>query len=181
MRALILAAALLAAAPALAQTPGPATAAAERPAPRQTAAAVAGRIRDLYFDPAAGDRIADALEAEAAAGAFDSLTDPRDLAAALSRRLRPLDAHFNVAWDANAPAGPAPMMRRPAPEGAAPAAGEAAPRLARPANPAEARGHYGFRKVEILPGNVGYIDLRQFSNIDFDNPADPARRAADAA
>jgi C-terminal processing protease CtpA/Prc len=45
----------------------------------------------------------------------------------------------------------------------------------------EARGHYGFRKVEILPGNVGYIDLRQFSNIDFENPADPARRAADAA
>ena len=45
----------------------------------------------------------------------------------------------------------------------------------------EARGHYGFRRVEILPGNVGYIELRQFSNIDFDNPDDPARRAADAA
>lgn len=176
MRALILAAALLAAAPALAQAPEPAAAVAERPAPRQTVAAVAGRIRDLYFDPAAGDRIADALEAEAAAGAFDDLTDPRDLAAALGRRLRPLDAHFNVAWDANGPAGPAPVMRRRAPEGAAPA-----PRVARPANPGEARGHYGFRKVEILPGNVGYIDLRQFSNIDFDNPADPARRAADAA
>lgn len=182
MRALILAAALLAAAPALvhAQT-APTPAAAAQPSPRETVRAVAGRIRDLYFDPAAGARIADALEAEAAAGSFDSLTDQRDLAATLSRRLRPLDAHFNVAWDPNAPAGPAPMMRRPPPAGAAPAAGEPIRRLARPANPGEVRGNFGFRKVEILSGNVGYIDLRQFSNIDFDNPADPARRAADSA
>jgi len=179
MRALVLAAVLLGAAPAAvhARTSPPQAAQAGQFTPRQTVAAVAGRIRDLYFDPAAGDSIADALEAEAAAGAFDDLTDERDLAAALSRRLRPLDAHFNVAWDANAPAGPVPARRAPTP-GAAPAAGDAA---RPPANPMEARGHYGFRKVEILPGNVGYIDLRQFSNIDFDNPADPARRAADAA
>jgi hypothetical protein len=178
MRALIFAAALMAAFPAFAQT--------ATPTPRETANAVAGRIRDLYFDPAAGDRIADGLEAESAAGAFDALTDQRDLAAALSRRLRPLDAHFNVAWDPNAPAAPGPgagpvrVVRAPGTPPPSGAAGEPV-RRARAANPMEARGHYGFRKVEILPGNVGYIDLRQFSNIDFENPADPARRAADAA
>ncbi|MDI1325830.1 MAG: S41 family peptidase [Brevundimonas sp.] len=172
MRALFFAAALIAAFPALAQTPPP----------RETVEAVAGRIRDLYFDPVAGDRIADELEAESATGAFDALTEERDLAAALSRRLRPLDAHFNVAWDPNAPArpGPGPVVRAPGSPSAA-GAGEPMRRLARPANPMEARGHYGFRKVEIQPGNIGYIDLRQFSNIDFDDPADPARRAADAA
>ena len=187
MRAMILAAALLAAAPALVHArTAPAQTAAAQPSPRETVAAIAGRIRDLYFDPAVGDRIADALEAEAGAGAFDSLTDQRDLAATLSRRLRPLDAHFNVAWDPNAPAGPpaggGPQRGRRDPGSPPPAgAGEPGPRLARPANPMEARGHYGFRKVEILPGNVGYIDLRQFSNIDFANPDDPARRAADSA
>ena len=182
MRAMILAAALLAVAPAIvhAQT-APATAVAVQPSPRETVAAIAARIRDLYFDPVVGDQIADALETEAAAGAFDALTDQRDLAATLSRRLRPLDAHFNVAWDPNAPAGPAPAIRRPPPPGAAPAGGDPVRRLARPANPGEMRSNFGFRKVEILPGNVGYIDLRQFSNIDFDNPADPARRAADSA
>ena len=182
MRALILAAALAAIAPACvhARTPAPTSAAGVQFAPRQTVTAIAGHIRDLYFDPVVADRIADALEAEAAAGAFDRYTDQRDLAAALGRRLRPLDAHFNVAWDPNAPAGAGPV-RRPPPGAAAPGAGEAAPRPARPINPMEARGHYGFRRVEILPGNVGYIELRQFSNIDFDNPDDPARRAADAA
>lgn len=179
MRIVLIAAALLAAEPALALPPvGPtqAGAQAERPSPRQTAEAVAARIRELYFDPAVAGRIASELEAAAASGAFDQLTDGRDLAAELSRRLRPLDAHFNVVWDPNAPAGPAPgagpMRVRRNPD---------SPPPARPANPMEARGHYGFRKVEILPGNVGYIDLRQFSNIDFANPADPARRAADAA
>lgn len=177
MRALLFAAALMAAVPAFAQT--------QAPTPRETAEAVASRIRDLYFDPVAGDRIADGLEVESAAGAFDALTDPRDLAATLSRRLRPLDAHFNVAWDPNAPAGPGQgagpqrVVRGPGSPSHG-GAGEPARRV-RPVNPMEARGHYGFRKVEILPGNVGYIDLRQFSNIDFGNPADPARRAADAA
>jgi len=178
MRTLILAAivATLGAGPALGQNPPDpaprAATSAETPAPRVTVGAIAGRIRDLYFDPVRADEIATALEAESAAGAFDALTDPRDLAAALSARLRPVDAHFNV-------------IHEPQPPGAGPQAGTGGGPVAgpRPRGPnlAEARGHYGFRKVEILSGNVGYIDLRQFSNIDFGNPADPARRAADAA
>ena len=180
MRALIIAAALLAAAPALvhaqaAPTAGPVAGAAEQPTPRRVVVAVAARIRSLYFDPAVGARIAADLEAESEAGTFDALTDGRDLAATLSRRLRPLDAHFNVDFDPAAPSVPV-NLRPPAPLGAPGAGGPP-----RGPNPAEVRGHFGFRKVEILPGNIGYIDLRQFSNINFSNPADPARRAADAA
>ncbi len=170
MRHLLIAAALLAATPALAQQPLAPVAAAERQTPRQTAEAVAARIRQLYFDRAAAERIAGDLEQAAASGAFDALTDGPDLAAALSARLRPADAHFNVAYDPDAPvARPRPGEGGPAPRP-----------VARGPNP-EARAHYGFRKVEILPGNIGYIDLRQFSNIDFSNADDPARKAADAA
>ena len=178
MRALILATILLAAAPAHAQTAptsNSAERAVEQPTPRQIVTELAARIRGLYFDPVVGARIAADLEAESEAGAFDALTDGRDLAAALSSRLRPLDAHFNVAFDPSAPA--VPTVPRAAPPQRAPGVG-APPRGP---NPAEVRSNFGFRKVEILPGNVGYIDLRQFSNINFDNPADPARRAADAA
>ncbi|GAA0869033.1 hypothetical protein GCM10009116_08690 [Brevundimonas basaltis] len=173
MRIVLIAAALLAAGPVFA-LPSPApmmgVAQAEQPTPRQTAGAIAERIRALYFDPAAAERIAAELEAAAASGAFDGLTDRRDLAAELRTRLRPADAHFNVVYDPDAPV--APVRRRP-PEGAAPPQ--------RPVDPMEARTHYGFRRAEILPGNVGYIDLRQFHDIDFANPVDPARTAADAA
>lgn len=170
MRALIFAAVMAVATPVFAQTQ-------PVPAPRETAAAVAGRIRELYFDPAKAEQVAAALEAEAAAGAFDALTDPSDLAAALGARLRPADAHFNVIYDPNAPAGPAPRMRPP--EGA-PGAGPQ-PQRARPVNLGEVRNHYGFRRVEILPGNIGYIELRGFSDLDFDNPDSPSHKAADAA
>jgi hypothetical protein len=161
MRALLTMLLLLAAAPALAQTPA-------TPSPRETAQAVATRIRDLYFDPKRGDEIAKGLESASAAGAFDALTDPRDLATALTTRLRPLDGHFNVAFDPRP--GDGPPMRGPGPSPGS-----------RPVNPGEAPGHYGFRGVQILPGNIGCIDLRQFSDIDFDDPKDPARAAADAA
>ena len=140
--------------------------AAAQPSPRQTVSAVATRIRDLYFDPARGARIADALEAQAATGAFDALTDGPDLAAALTARLKPEDAHFNVVHD------PAAMDPRPGPRPSGPRTPGASP---------EARGHYGFRRAEILPGNIGYVEITGFSGIDFANPDDPARKAADSA
>jgi hypothetical protein len=81
MRTLLTILVLLAGSPALAQAPA-------APSPRETTQTVATRIRDLYFDPRRGDEIAKGLESAATAGDFDTLTDPRDLAAALTTRLR---------------------------------------------------------------------------------------------
>ncbi len=167
--------------PAVAQTQGPGISPAAAPtvtarSPRETVQAVAARVRDLYFDPRRAEEIAKGLETAAAAGEFDALTDPRDLATALTMRLKPLDAHFNVVFDPRL--GDGPPMRGPGP-GPGPQAGP--PPGPRPVNPGEARAHYGFRGIQILPGNIGYIDLRQFSEIDFSDPKDPARAAADAA
>ena len=63
-------------------------------------------------------------------------------------------------------------MRRRHPGAAGPAAGAMA---------AERRGNFGVRRVEVLPGNVGYIDLREFANFAFGRPDEPARRAIEAA
>ncbi len=145
----------------------PAAVAQSTPAPRETVTEIASRIRDLYFSAERGDAIADALEAEAASGRYDAFTDPRDLAAALSARLRPEDAHFNVSYDPNAPRPGGPG----GPGGPGPG-----PRIDR-----DRLANYGFRRVELLPGNIGLIDMAYFANIDFSNPNDPARRAADAA
>lgn len=135
------------------------------PPPRETVGAVASQIRDRYFSVERGDAIADALEAEAAAGRYDALTDPRDLATALSSRLRPEDAHFSVAYDPNAPDRGAGARRPPGAGGVDP----------------QRLSNYGFSRVEVLPGNIGLIEMRSFANIDFSDPNNPARRAADAA
>lgn len=145
--------------------PGRAAAAQAAPPPRETASRVARAIEDNYFDPARGKTIADGLRAAAAKGEFDSLTDPRDLSRVLSDRLEPLDHHFNVTWS---------------PEGG-PAAGP------RPAGGGlsfedqQRRGAYGFRRVEMLPGAIGYIDMRGHADFRFGQPDAPARRAVDAA
>ena len=132
--------------------------------PRAVTGHVADQIAAHYFDPAKGAAIAAELKAEAAKGAYDRYVQPLDLAQALTARLRPLDAHFNVAWSPNAP----------------PAAG--GPPRAGPAQreDSDRRMNYGFHKVQVLPGNIGLIDMRYFAGFE---PKDVggARGAADAA
>ncbi|MCA3711990.1 MAG: S41 family peptidase [Phenylobacterium sp.] len=130
--------------------------------PKTVVVEIAGTIEESYFDTTAGNAVAAALRSEAAAGLYDQHTDANGLATALTQRLRPLDGHFGVA----APAAPTP-------------GGEAPPQIGY--EDQVRRINFGFRSVDILPGNIGYIDLRFFPDIDFDDPESPERRAADAA
>lgn len=131
--------------------------------PRETTRAVAAAIRENFFDEAAAARIAGALEAEAAAGAYDALTEPGELASTLSDRLRPEDPHFVVTWDAGGPVvagGPAPARMNGMESAIA--------------------SNFGFAEVRILPGNIGYVRMSFFAPIDFSEPDDSVRAAADA-
>lgn len=132
-------------------------------APRTVVRQIADVIRQGYFDPAQAEVIASTLTAEAEAGRYDALTDPRDLQEALTQRLKTYDRHFNVT-------APRPAQTAPAASG---------PTLQPVPFPiGVARRGQGFRAVEILPGNIGLIDMRMF--IDFDGPEDAARKYADA-
>jgi hypothetical protein len=96
--------------------------------------------------------------------------------------LKTLDAHFNVIWEGATDASRASAAPLP---GKA-ASGSQPARDLQPVAPAEfetvdRRASYGFRRVERLPGNIGYIDLSFAANIDFTDKDSPARRAADAA
>ncbi len=140
------------------------SAAAETVAPRATVEAVASKIEESFFDPARAAGIAAALRKEARSGKFDKFTQPHDLANALTRRLEGEDRHFSVSWVGLAPAGAdEPHERGPDPEIAA------------------RRSGYGFRRVEILPGNVGYIELKTFAPINFADKEWPVWKAADGA
>jgi len=136
--------------------------------PRTNVEGVARTIEQNYFDAERARAIGAQLRAEAARGAFDRLTDARDLATTLTERLKPIDRHFAVSWSPqDAPAQGA--QARPAP----PPADLPDDRVR--------RDNYGIRRVEVLPGNVGYVDLRLFADFDFGKPDQPARQAIEAA
>jgi hypothetical protein len=126
--------------------------------PREVAARIADTIENEYFDPGRGREIAEDLRGMAARGEFDAAVHPQELASALTDVLKPQDRHFNVRWQQGAEAGP-----RPGPP------------------PDAARGNFGIREVRLLPGNVGYLDLRMFAHFEFEDAEAPARRAIDAA
>lgn len=176
-RAAVLGAALvLSAAATVAAQPAPPPAVAPAAvAPREIAGRVAKAIEDVYFDAARGKAIGDDLRAAAAKGEFDRFTDPRDLATALTSRLSPIDHHFNVGWSPTAggpqggPGGPGPVMVHRAPPGGP-----------QGVDPMERRANFGFRRVESLPGGIGYVDMRQFANFRPDRTDEPARQAVDA-
>ncbi|QWP75721.1 S41 family peptidase [Lysobacter sp. K5869] len=138
--------------------------------PRATVAEVAAAIDKNFYDPQRAQRLAAQLRAEADSGRYDAYRDPRDLATALSERLRTEDNHFRVEW--REPAKAPPGARGPGPGSAGPNTAFA---------DAARRANYGVRALETLPGNLGYLDLRELPDIDFADAADPARRALDAA
>lgn len=135
--------------------------------PRVSVDAVAAVIEAKYYDPERGTRIAAELRADAAAGAFDTLHDARDLATLLTGRLRPIDRHFAVRWLPQDDATDAPAQ---------PSSGSSLPQATR-----DLRANFGIRRAELLPGNVGYLDLRQFAHFEPGSPDAPARHAIDVA
>lgn len=126
--------------------------------PRGAVVRIAKLIRASFHDAARAASIAGELEAAASAGAFDALTDPLDLAAALTRRLEPQDRHFLVTWAPDAAAGPAATLA---------------------AFADEARVNHGFVEAKVLPGGVGYLKIDEFAH--FSGPGSPQQAAADAA
>lgn len=128
---------------------------------------VAVAIETNYFDAAKAKQIADQLRADLKAGAFASAKEPRVLASQLTTRLWPLDRHFRVVWSP-----PNSKSEEKQPSASAPTL---SPEIM------DRRTGYGFRRVELLPGAIGYIDMRFFADFSFDRPEEPARKAADAA
>jgi hypothetical protein len=131
--------------------------------PRAVVDRIADQIAARYFDQAKGERLAAELKAEAAKGAYDKYAAPLDLAQALTVRLKPQDSHFNVTWSAE-PAQPSTMSGAQRP-GAV--------------SEVDRRQNFGFRRVEVLPGNVAVINMGFFAH--FGAPDAPAKAAADAA
>ncbi|HPW33986.1 MAG TPA: S41 family peptidase [Arenimonas sp.] len=138
-----------------------------RETPRVYVDGIAAAIEENYFDEARAKKIAADLRSAASTGKFDALQNERELSSELSTWLDPLDTHFDVSW-----AEPKPTSTA--------ARDSTLPERVIPSNDPDKRKNYGVRNVEVLPGNIGYLDLRQFSGFEFGERDQPARQAVDA-
>lgn len=120
----------------------------------------------VYVDADTGRLIADHLRRRSDSGAYDAFTDPRRFAETLSNDLRGLngDGHLSVRYR---PDGHATHL---GPEGISILTPDPPPTAGQRA---EARhDHFGIGRLDVLRGNVGYLNLEEFS---------PLPLAADAA
>jgi retinol-binding protein 3 len=121
---------------------------------------LAARLRRHYVDADTGALIADRVRARLAAGAYDAITSPARFAEALTVDLRSVngDRHLNVTYNPGSPGS------RPGPEGIR--MGQPPRTLPTPSGPGPdpvRRTNYALGRLDILPGNVGYFDIRGFS------------------
>ena len=111
--------------------------------------ALTRRLTDGYVFPEKAAEANRALAAHTAAGVYDTVTSARAFADLLTRQLQAVtkDKHLRVRV-----APPSASTNR-----AGPPSFEQRLRAAREAN-------YGFGRAEILPGNIGYLEIRGFGS-----------------
>jgi len=142
--------------PALA-TPDTPLNASDRSAIVQTLAA---KMNANYIEPAVAERVGRTIVRKDAEGGYASVTSTQAFSDALATDMRTFsgDLHFNARLDkrAGAPGRASDLPSRP---------------YLDEARDEAAREGYGIGKVERLPGNVGYIELRFFYDTEFAGPA----------
>jgi hypothetical protein len=120
---------------------------------------MAARLRAHYVDADTGAMIAKHMLSRLAAGAYDSIASPLRFSEVLTTDLRAVndDKHLRVIYNPERPG------MTPGPEGIrmfGPRRGGGPPPVV---SEAERRAHFNLGRVDILPGNVGYLDTRGFS------------------
>lgn len=146
----------------------PAYAQRQQPLPvsREVRRAVLDSVRQAmltyYVFPDTATSMAAYLVGRRNAGAFDTVTNPNALAGAITRELRRAhnDPHLRVVYDPQEAARAVDTTHR-----------EARDALAR-----DRKQNFYFREARILPGNIGYLEFRQFADTSED-----ARKTVQAA
>jgi hypothetical protein len=112
--------------------------------------AIAAKLKEHYFDSATAKKATEVLQATEISGGFNTITDIRDFASALTRQLREVsqDLHIELVYsDRLLPNGPPP----------APSAAS----LER-YKTAMLRQNCTFEGPQILPNNIGYLKVNFF-------------------
>ncbi|HEY2581095.1 MAG TPA: S41 family peptidase [Mucilaginibacter sp.] len=111
---------------------------------------VCDKIEQGYVYTDKGKKISDYLRTQLKAGIYNSYADPDELATILTNDMRRVcyDGHLSVRVDATAPVTPVPNApSQPQPQ---------------PVPPIEE--NFNLKKIEVLPGNIGYFRLDGFTS-----------------
>jgi hypothetical protein len=116
-------------------------------------------LDEWYFDPSGAEKIKAHLQHQAQAGVYDRITSCEQFAATLTRDLKFIknDLHMGIFFH------PEPRTEAPTEkltEAQLEARDEHMRRFFETLN-------YGVPKVEVLPGNIGYVELRGFPHPDW--------------
>lgn len=121
---------------------------------REVLTEAAALIEARYVYPDRGSELAATLRSDAAAGRWDRLLNPEEFADAVTRRMRGLTGDGHLALDYREEALPDDAALAEAEYGT-----EEMERWY------GAHINHGFRRIERLEGNVGYLDLRVFAPV----------------
>jgi len=133
-------------------------------------AALSDTLINGYIYEKTGRRLADTLRAELKAGVYDRFSTGDSFAERVAATLRRIsnDRHLGLRYGPS-PAGAGPVLRRATPLSGTIQPAPTTPRGSQPPSPAPVRvrvsegAEHGFGRAEVLPGNIGYLDLSGFS------------------
>jgi hypothetical protein len=137
---------------------------------RRTVDSLEAVVQREYFSPEVAGRVSDALDAGWAGGRYGRLESLDSLAATLTRDMYKVSHDKHLAVTLVRRDGTGPPAKTVA-AGPSPGKGNAAAqdkREAAPANPDSLRAlrgrreNFGIQRVEILPGNIGYLAMTHF-------------------
>ncbi|HLM55314.1 MAG TPA: S41 family peptidase [Pyrinomonadaceae bacterium] len=123
---------------------------------KETIETLLKRLNDAYVFPETAAKMEQDVRARLARGEYDRITSARQFAEALTNHLREVsrDKHLGVRYSHQ----PIPVRgerKEPSPEELEEMRGNLK------------RINYGFERLERLPGNIGYMDLRGFTPAEF--------------
>ena len=119
---------------------------------------IGNKLKANYIFPEVADKMIAALESNLKKGNYKSITDPQEFASKLTEDLQTIshDKHLRVMYN----------PERIAEQEKVVTAADSIKYLNEYVSNMQ-RSNFGFNKVEILEGNIGYLDLRSFSDTEY--------------
>lgn len=122
---------------------------------------ISSKLNSNYVFPGVAEKMATSIKDKLKKGDYRSIKDPQQLASTLTADLQAVskDKHLRVSF---APQQIAEQQQAVSPEDSIAFLNRYIDRMK--------RDNFGFKEVKIMAGNIGYLDLRSFSNVEYAGP-----------